>query len=197
MAYQIGKDASDLVAFFGAEPTTRPTASAQAAVTDSSGGTTAPTTGVAAVAFKETIVIPIAAMAAVADNQVYKIAVPYAFSIVSLLFRAGNPITTGAKAVTLTAQIAGTAATGGVIPVAGAYATGATQAASAISGAVTGAAGDTLEVKATATTTFIEGSGQIEFTIINTSRANAAATIIAQTNAMRSALVALNFMKGS
>lgn len=43
-----GQSASDLHSFYGATPIAQPTAAAQAAITDSSGGTAAPTTGVAA-----------------------------------------------------------------------------------------------------------------------------------------------------
>lgn len=45
---QYGRSATDLVGFFGATPVVQPTAAAQAAITDSSGGAAAPTTGVAA-----------------------------------------------------------------------------------------------------------------------------------------------------
>jgi hypothetical protein len=197
MTYPLANAATELLSFYGALPIQQPTAAAQAAVTDNSGGSANPTTGVAAVAFKETIVLSLGSMASIADSQVYKIALPYAFTIVSLLFRADNPITTTGKAVTLTAQISGTAATGGIISVAGAYATGATQAATAISGAVTGSAGATLEVATSGTTTFVEGTGHVEVTIINNSLANATATMIAQANAIRSALVNLGIIKGS
>lgn len=44
-----GQSASDLLGFFGATPITQPTSAAQAAITDGSGGTAAPTTGVATV----------------------------------------------------------------------------------------------------------------------------------------------------
>lgn len=197
MAYQIGKDASDLVAFFGAEPTTRPTAAAQAAVTDSSGGTAAPTTGVAAVAFQETIILPIGAMTSIADTVTWSVALPYAFTLTAVKLRIAAPVTTGAKAATLTAGINGTPCTGGVIAASGAYATGVTVDGSAITALNVGTAGQTIDIVASAVTTFVEGTGWIEATVINKSRANAAATMIAQTNAMRSALVALNFMKGS
>lgn len=43
-----GQSAADLLGFYGATPIVQPTAAAQAAITDSSGGTAAPTTGVAA-----------------------------------------------------------------------------------------------------------------------------------------------------
>lgn len=41
-----GVSATDKIAFYGATPGTRPTAAAQATVTDASGGTAAPTNGI-------------------------------------------------------------------------------------------------------------------------------------------------------
>ncbi len=197
MSYQIGKDASDQVAFYGATPGSRPTAAAQAAITDNTGGTAAPTTGVAAVAYKEVILIPLGLMSSLTNATVYKRVVPYAFTVSSVLLRIGNPVTTGAKEATLTTQISGTPCTGGVISAAGAYATGATQAGSAITALNTGAAGATVEIAVSAVTAFVEGDGWVEITLINNSRADADATIIAQGNAIRSALVTLGLVKGS
>ena len=198
MSYVLPNTTTELLGFYGnPTPVSQPTAAAQATVTDSSGGTAAPTTGVAAVAFKETILIPIGAMTLVANTVNYSVALPYAFTLESVLFRADVPITTGAKAATLTAGINGTPCTGGVIAVAGAYTTGLTQAGSAITALNVGAAGNTIDIIASAVTAFSEGTGHIEATVINLSRANAAATIIAQTNAVRSALVSLALIKGS
>lgn len=42
----LGASASDVVGFYGVTPVTQPTAAAQAAVTDASGGTAAPTNGI-------------------------------------------------------------------------------------------------------------------------------------------------------
>lgn len=194
MSYQIGKDLTDTVAFFGATPIARPSSAAQAAVTDSSGGTPAT---IAAAAFKQTIVLELGSLAALANSQVYKIAVPFAFTVTAASLRVGNPVTTGAKAATLTTQISGAAATGGVISAAGTYATGATQAGTAITAGNTGAAGDTLEIAVSAVTAFTEGTGVVEFTVTNTDLANAAATSVALPNALRSALVSLGLIKGS
>lgn len=44
--YVVGQSASDLVGFYGATPIAQPSGSAQAAVTDASGGTAAPTNGI-------------------------------------------------------------------------------------------------------------------------------------------------------
>jgi hypothetical protein len=43
----VGQSSSDLVAFYGATPVDQPAGAAQAAVTDASGGTAAPTNGIA------------------------------------------------------------------------------------------------------------------------------------------------------
>jgi hypothetical protein len=197
MSGQMPTTAGETFGFFGATPASQPTSAAQAAVTDSSGGTAAPTTGVAAVAFKETIILPIGALAGIANTVTWSVALPYAFTLESVLLRVAQPVTTGAKAATLTAGIAGTPCTGGVISAAGAYATGATQAGSAITALNVGAAGDTIDIVASAVTAFAEGTGWIEATIINNSRANAAATQLAQANAVRNALTTLGLIKGS
>jgi hypothetical protein len=41
-----GQSAADLISFYGATPVAQPTAAAQAAVTDASGGAAAPTNGI-------------------------------------------------------------------------------------------------------------------------------------------------------
>lgn len=46
--YQLGKAATSLVGFYGASPVVQPTAAAQAAVVDSSGGAANSATGIAA-----------------------------------------------------------------------------------------------------------------------------------------------------
>jgi hypothetical protein len=198
MSYVIPNTTTELLGFYGnPTPVSQPTAAAQAAVTDSSGGSAAPTTGVVANAYKHVYVISLDTMSTLANSQVYKLAIPHAFTVLSVTFRATNPITTGGKAATLTGQVNGAAMTGGVISVSGAYATGATQASTAVTAGNTGTAGQTVEVAVSAVTTFIEGSGVVEVAVTNTNLANAAATQIAQANAIRSALVSLALIKGS
>lgn len=46
--YKVGQSSTDLVGFWGATPIARPSGAAQAAVTDGSTGTAAPTNGIAA-----------------------------------------------------------------------------------------------------------------------------------------------------
>lgn len=47
--YAVGQVAADLVGYYGATPIAQPAAAAQAAITDASGGTANPATGVAAI----------------------------------------------------------------------------------------------------------------------------------------------------
>ena len=56
--YQVGQSASDLVGFWGVSPVVQPSAAAQAAITDSSGGTANASTGVATItaSYNQTIV---------------------------------------------------------------------------------------------------------------------------------------------
>lgn len=55
----LGQSATDKVSFFGATPVVQPTAAAQAAITDGSGGAAAPTNGVAALTatYNSTLII--------------------------------------------------------------------------------------------------------------------------------------------
>ena len=195
----LGQGATDLVAFYGATPIVQPTNADQTALTDSSGGTKNAATGVSANAQKETIVIPIGLLTGLANGQTWKIALPYAFTVTAALIRTGVPVTTGAKAATLTVQVNGVAVTGGVISAtsAGLTPTGATQAATAITAGNTGTAGQTLEVAVSAVTAFLEGSAQIELTVINTDKANQISTVAAWINQARTALVNLGLIKGS
>lgn len=199
VATPVGPGTGTPFAAFGATPVAQPTGAAEAALTDSSGGTAAPTTGISANAQKETVLMPIAALAGLVNAQVRKIALPYAFQVTAALIRAGTPASTAAKLATLTVGINGTPVTGGIISAttAGLNTTGATQAATAITALNTGTAGQTLEVAVSAVTAFVEGDGQVEFTVINLDKANQTASIVAQTNAHRTALVATGLEKGS
>src|SRR2546423_10575526 len=88
---KFGQSASDLIAFYGASPVAQPTSADQSALTDNSGGTKNAAGGVSANAQKETIIIPVAALASLANGQVRKIALPYAFTVAAMSVRAGNP----------------------------------------------------------------------------------------------------------
>lgn len=156
------------------------------AFTDNSGGTKSDT--IAATVARAPWVIGPFSMALLVNSQVWKVVIPYAFTVVSANFRCDIAITTGAKAATLTTQINGGATTGGVMSVAGTYATGATQAGSAISGSNTGTAGQTLEIAVSGVTTFSEGYGHVEFSLINTDLAATIAALAFKANQLRTAL---------
>lgn len=153
----------------------------KSAITDNSGGTANASTGIVAALSKYTAIIPIPALAGLANSQVRKLAIPHAFTLTSIGVRIGDPATTAAKAATLTAQIAGTPVTGGVVSLTSANATpaGALVAGTAITALNTGAAGDTVEAAVSSVTAFVEGSGHIELGITNKDLANAIATILA------------------
>lgn len=194
----LGQKTTEPLGFYGVTAVTQPTAAAQAAITDSSGGTAAPTTGVAANAFKQTVILPVQLADLAAGT--FKVAVPYAFTVLSALFRTGKAASTAAKLATLTVTVNGVAVTGGVMALTSANQNtiGGTVAATAISGAgATGTAGLTVEAVPSAVTPFVEGDGWVEFTVSNNDLANAEATQIAQQNAIRTALVNLGLIKGA
>jgi hypothetical protein len=153
-------------------------------VTDSIAGTVSTT--LSANTAKQTIHIPLGAMSLLVNGQLFKVAIPYGYTVSSALFRADVAITTGAKAATLTTQINGAALTGGVMAVAGAYATGITQAGTAVSAGNTGTAGQTLEIAVSGVTAFVEGTGHVEVTIVNNDLANALSSINAATGLVAS-----------
>jgi hypothetical protein len=72
---QIGQSATDKIAFYAATPVVQPTAAAQAAITDSSGGTANPTTGVAALTGTyNTTIIANALATIIAQNTAFRTA---------------------------------------------------------------------------------------------------------------------------
>lgn len=156
------------------------------AFTDNSGGTKSDT--IAATLCKNTIILGPFSMALLVNSQLWEVVIPYAFTVTSVLFRCDIAITTGAKAATFTTRINAGATTGGVIAVAGTYATGATQAGTSISGSNTGTAGQTLESLVSGVTTFTEGYGHIELTVTNLDLAATIAAIAFKANQLRTAL---------
>lgn len=163
------------------------TANGIAALVDSTGGT--PGTALAAVAVRSTIVLGPFSMALLVNNQLWQIAIPYAFTVVAAAFRCDVAVTTGAKAATFQVQVNSVNTTGGQIVVAGAQATGAAILASAISGANVGVAGNGLGVIVSGVTTFTEGYGHIELTVTNKDLANTISSIASNLNAAIAALV--------
>ena len=116
----------------------------------------------------EVVIIPVQ-LATLANSQVRKILVPYAFVVTAAQFRVGSPVTTAAKAATLTVQVNGTAVTGGVISLTSAN---CTPAGAAVAGtAITALNGtqtpnSTVEVAVSSVTAFAEGDGYVELTLL-------------------------------
>lgn len=97
------------------------------------------------------------------------------FRITAMSFTVNAAVTTGAKAATLTAAINGTnITTGGVLALTSANCTpaGAVVAATAPSAGNTGVAGATVGVNVSAVTTFVEGTGLLTMTLVNTAVQN-------------------------
>lgn len=104
----------------------------------------------------------------------------FKFKIRRVFFLADTPVTTGAKAATLTPKIGTTALTGGVVALTSANCTpmGAQVAGSAVTAANTGSATDTITVTASAVTAFSEGSGTLYLEVQNMEEADAIATLV-------------------
>jgi len=156
------------------------------AFTDNSGGTKSDT--IAATCVRNALIIGPFSMALLVNSQLWETVIPYAFQVNSANFRCDIAITTGAKAATLTTRINTAATTGGVISVSGTYATGASQAGTAITAANTGTAGQTLEIIASAVTAFTEGYGHVELSVTNLDLAATIAAIAFKQNQLRTAL---------
>lgn len=150
-------------------------AAGQQPLVDNTGGTLAQP--LSANLAKSTIVLPLQ-LADIAAGT-FKVALPFAFTVLSALFRTAKPATTAAKAATLTVGVNGVAVTGGVIGLTSANQNtiGGSVAGSAITALNTGTAGQTLEVTASAVTAFVEGDGWVEFTVLNTDLNNAIASL--------------------
>lgn len=195
VGFSYGQSATDLISFYNATPAAQPSGAAQVAVTDNSGGTSADT--VAAGAGLVYIPIRIAA-AALANGQEYQFLPGFAGKLMTINVRASEAITTGAKAATITGRVnAGALGGGGVIALAGAYAVGAAQAGTAITGANAFTAAQTVGFTVGSVTTFIEGAIIVELGIQNTDLTAAQAKYAAMLNKLRTDLVALGLWKGS
>lgn len=105
----------------------------------------------------------------IANTHAFGIKIPHAFTLRGVGLRSRLPVTTGAKAATLTAQINGVSTTGGVISAtsAGQTPTNTRQDGTTITALNTGTADQVVSVLASAVTAFSEGDGYIEFDLTN------------------------------
>ena len=193
----IGKDATHKVGFYGTTPVAQQTDASQVAFTDSTTGTVADT--LAAGVGVTTVAIPIT-LANVADGDILTAYTPgYKFKVLSVDFAVGVPVTTADKLSTLNVEIGTTNLTGGAVALTSANCTplGAVVAGSAVTGANTGGASDTISVEASSTTAFAEGDGYLLLSIQNMDTADAFASIADKWNEVRSVMVTLGLMSGA
>ena len=157
------------------------------AFTDNSGGTKSDT--IAATVARSVVTVGPFLMTAVVNAQSWGIAIPFNFALVSALMRCDIAMTSGgASAGTFTSRIGGVAVTGGVIAAAGAYATGATQAGSAVTGTNTGTAGQVLDLLLSGITVWTAGYAHFEFVLTNTDLNATVAATADKINTLRTRL---------
>jgi hypothetical protein len=152
-------------------------------LTDNTGGTVSST--LAATAVEMTQLMAPLQLADIANSAAYAITIPFNFTLVSALWRTGKPATTGSKLATLTLSTTGGSLTGGVMALTSANQTpaGATVAATAISGAnATQAAGSSIILTGSSVTSFVEGDGVCELTLINNDLANTLSSLASKIN---------------
>lgn len=149
----------------------------QKSLTDSGGGTS----GSAIAAGAAVVTFPIFVnLADLANAETLSFDPGFNGKITAVNFRVGaKPVTTAAKAATLTAEVNGTNVTGGAVALTSANCTpaGAQVAGSAITAANTFTSGQTIGVNVSGVTTFAEGNGVIELTVLNTDLANALSSL--------------------
>jgi hypothetical protein len=157
------------------------------AFTDSSGGTKSDT--IAASGLKSTVIIPIQFTDYV-NATTLKIAVPFAFTVNSVLLRVSKAGTGAGASITLQTQISAAATTGGSVTstLANSATVGGTVAGTAITGSNTGTAGQTLELAVTVGTVFTAGDGWFELNVTNLDLAATLAAIAFKANQLRTAL---------
>lgn len=104
-----------------------------------------------------------------ASTTTLNIDAPFDGKITAINFRVIKPATASGKAATLTAQVAGTNVTGGVVALTSANCTpaGAQVAGTAITGLNTFTSGQAIGVNVTSVTAFTEGDGVIELLVTN------------------------------
>jgi hypothetical protein len=146
---------------------------------DNSGGTASAT--LAAGVGVMTVSLPLV-LSKLGNADVLTAYVPgYAFKILSATVAVTSPVTTAAKAATLTPKITGVAITGGVVALTSANCTplGALVAGTAVTALNTGAATDSITITGSAVTAFVEGEAVLLLKLQNLDTANAVASLAA------------------
>ena len=189
-------------AFFGALPVIRPSGSAQAALTDSTGGT-AGTTLAAGVGVVP-VTIPLTSLATGLSTSAIDLLTGYVpgfrFKIISLAFVTTVAGTGTDASQVFNLEIGTTNTTGGVLTLtlASQAAIGTVTAATAITAANTGSSTDAISLEmAAGGTVFTAGAGYFVLTLQNLDTADAVASGASLLGSIRSALVSLGLIKGA
>jgi hypothetical protein len=189
-------------AFFGALPILRPSGAAQAALTDSTGGT-AGTTLAAGVGVTP-VTIPLTSLATGLSTSAIDLLTGYTpgfrFRIVSLEFVTTVAGTGAGASQTFNLEIGTTNVTGGVLSLtlASQAAIGTITAATAITANNIGSSTDAISLEmAAGGTVFTAGAGYFIMELQNLDTADAIASGASLLGAIRSALVSLGLIKGA
>lgn len=198
---RIGTDAADKIGFNGATPVAQRSGAAQAAITDSTGGTAGATaaagTGVA------TVTIPLTSLATGLSTAAIDLLTTYTpgyrFKLLKLDFVTTVAGTGSGASQVFNLTIGATPTTGGVLTVtlASTDTIGKVTAGTAITAAQTGSAAATISLKMAASgTVFTAGAGYFVISIQNLDTADAHASELQRLNEIRALLVASGLMKG-
>lgn len=197
---RLGQSTADLVGFFGATPVDQPVGAAQVAITDSGTGTAADTLAAGVGVMTVAIAIQLAAMTTSAADLITNYTPGFKFKLLSADF-VTTTLGAGAGATqTLNLEIGTTNVTGGVVnpTLASTDTLGEITAGTAITGANTGSAADTISVEVAAGgTVFTGGAGLLLIKIQNMDTADAFATLAQRANKVRTDLVELGLQKGA
>jgi len=189
-------------AFFGARPVIRPKGAAQAALTDSTGGTagTALAAGVGVVP----LTIPLTSLATGLSTSAIDLLTGYVpgfrFKILSLAFVTTVAGTGTDASQVFNLEIGSTNTTGGVLTLtlASQAAIGTVTAATEITAANTGSSTDAISLEMAASgTVFTAGAGYFILKLQNLDTADAVASQSSLLGAIRSAMVSLGLIKGA
>jgi hypothetical protein len=189
---------TDKVGFHGKTPVVQRAGAAQAAITDSTTGTSGATAAAGTGVY--TLAIPIKLAAITGAGDVLTTYTPaHKFKVLRTAFAVTSPATTADKAATLNVEIGTTNVTGGEIALTSANSTplGAVVAGASVTAANTGTSADTISIEAASVAAFAEGEGVLLLMIQNMDTADAHASEIARINELRASLVEKGIIKGA
>jgi hypothetical protein len=192
----IGDNATDQVAFYGATGQTQRTNAAEAALVDNTGGT--PTTTLSPNVGVFTLAVPVNLSAITQSGAIFTYTPGFNFKLISAAFSVNTPATTAAKAANISAVIGATTVSGSTMALTtvNTGSLSALVAGAAITGQNTGTSASALTLTASSVTAFSQGSGMVLLTVQNMDHANAESSQTALLNELRTSLVNLGLIKG-